>query len=115
MAKYRLCADHVFPGSLHLPAGTIVSDQPGVPGTKHIPAGWIPTAYSDPLDADAVSQFHAAGVQLPGGSTRMASVPATRWVANPTAKPGNRTREYVLVGQGKGLPMRQMFRGGQHP
>ena len=115
MATYLLCADHAF-GSV-IPAGTVVSDQPGTAGAQQIPPGWIPTPYADPLTVDAVANFAAAGVQLPGGSVLLKTVPATRWIVDPNAGPGNPYRQYVLSGPlGVGVPMQQLTgTRGQYP
>src|SRR4029077_1596369 len=87
-----------------IPAGSIVSDEPG----GQLPSGYIPTPYMDPLDADAVSKFAAAGIQLPGSCCRLMRTPATRWVVDPNATAGNPYRQYVMTGLGAGLPMRQL-------
>jgi hypothetical protein len=106
VARYRLCADHVFPGSVFVPAGTIVSDEPG----GQLPPRYQPTPYMDALDLDAVAQVAAAGVQLIGSCVRMSSVPACRWVTDPNAGPGNPYRQYVISGPlGVGLPMQQLL------
>jgi hypothetical protein len=117
MATYLLCADHAF-GDV-VPAGTVVSDQPGTPGAVQIPGGWIPTPYCDPLDAGAVANMYAAGVQLPGGSVMLKIVPKCRWVPNPNADggPTNPYREYILSGPlAAGLAFQQLTAPrGQYP
>jgi hypothetical protein len=106
MATYKLCADHVFPGSVFVPAGTIVSDEPG----GVLPPGYEPTPYMDCQDADAVTQMAAAGVQLIGSCVRMSSVPICRWIIDPAAGPGNPYRQYVISGPlGVGQPMQQLI------
>jgi hypothetical protein len=106
MATYKLCADHVFPGSVFVPAGTIVSDLPG----GVLPPAFPPTPYMDALDADAVTQMAAAGVQLIGSCVRMSSVPVCRWVTDPNAGPGNPYRQYVISGPlGVGQMMQQLI------
>jgi hypothetical protein len=114
MATYLLCADHAF-GDV-VPAGTVVSDQPGTPGTQQIPVGWIPTPYCDPLTSDAVANVYAVGVQLPGGSVPLKIVPKTRWVVDPNGGSGNPYRQFVLSGLGVGLPFQQLTAPrGQYP
>jgi len=99
VAQYRLCADHVFPGSVFVPAGTIVSDLPG----GVLPPAFPPTPYMDALDADAVTQMAAAGVQLIGSCVRMSSVPACRWVIDPNVLYSPRTVVGRRVLHGKAL------------
>ena len=114
MATYLLCADHAF-GSV-IPAGTVVSDQPGA---QQIPPNWVPTPYADPLDAGAVANVYAAGVQLPGGSVPLKIVPKCRWIPNPNATggPTNPYREFILSGPlAAGLAFQQLTgTRGQYP
>jgi len=115
MASYLLCADHAI-GSL-IPAGTVVSDQPGTPGAAQIPVGWVPTPYADAQDADGVANMYAAGVQLPGGSVLLKIVPKCRWVPDPNGGPGNPFRQFVLSGPlAVGLAFQQLTAPrGQYP
>jgi hypothetical protein len=115
MASYLLCADHAF-GSV-IPAGTVVSDQPGTAGAQQIPVGWPPTPYADPLDAGGVANMYSAGVQLPGGSVPLKIVPKCRWVVDPNAGPGNPYRQFILSGPlAVGLPFQQLTgTRGQYP
>jgi hypothetical protein len=105
MAKYRLLADHYVKNVL-LPAGSIVSDTGE---GAELPNGYVPTPNMDPLDADAVIKFHAAGPQLPGpiisrwtGAT--VAPPVTKWIPDPSAPLGNPGNQYSLSGLGVGLP-----------
>jgi hypothetical protein len=95
MAQYRCIADIYTPDGHYASAGDILSDVVPSPNTIPIPVGWIPPAGAvDPIDADAVAAYTAAGVQgqqgtepnrpiYPWGWNRWAGVayspPAYRW------------------------------------
>ena len=103
MAIWRALSDLYTAYGL-LPAGTVFSDLPGDPVPQGCPTGTVPSPYWEPLNADAVAQFYAAGPMIPGGSVPLRLGRAvTRWVlVDPN------TREYALIGLGAGLPFRQL-------
>jgi hypothetical protein len=84
-------------GGTLLPADTIVSDvQPG----GQLPAGWVPSAYCDPLDPDAVSKFYAAGPQFAQIGSTLVQPAQTYWIRDPSQPASNPYHQYILVGLG---------------
>jgi hypothetical protein len=122
MALWRALAD-IAPGANwpYISAGTMFSDLPGQSAPQMVPTNCPPNAYFEPLDADALAKFYAAGPWLPGGSVPIRVGQAvTRWVVDPNAAPGNPYRQFVLTGLGAGLPFMQLgvnaaAFGGQYP
>jgi hypothetical protein len=108
MGLYRALNDLV-PGLAVIPAGTVFTDGAS-PGVQLAPTGWIPgTPAVEPLDADAVAKFFAAGPYPPSlirGQFTNAPVqpPTTFW----QRVSGN---TYQLTGLGIGLGQKQMFVG----
>ena len=111
MAIWKALSDLYIDAFGLLPTGTVFSDLPGDQVPQGCPTAYVPTPYMEPLNADAVAQFWAAGVQLPGGSVPLRlGRPATMWVVDPAAGPGNPYRQYVISGPlGAGLPMQQQI------
>jgi hypothetical protein len=111
MALWRALAD-IAPGANwpYISAGTVFSDLPGQSVPQMVPTNYLPNAYFEPLDADALTKFYAVGPYLPSGSVPIRVAQATtRWIPNPTPTlPGNGAREYVLTGLGQGLPFLQL-------
>jgi hypothetical protein len=99
MATYRLLADLALPTAGVIPAGSIVSD---VPPSGALPAGFVPSAYMDPLDADAASKMFAAGPQFAQIGTTLVQPAVTYWVPDPSQPASNSYHQYILVGLGGG-------------
>lgn len=86
------------------PAGSVVSDVGG-----QLPAGFVPSAYMDPLDTDAVTKFYAAGPQFRPVSGTLAQPAVTYWVPDPSQPASNPYFQFVLTGLGAGSPFAQLL------
>ena len=95
MATYRLCADHVFPGSIFVPRWHVSSAICLVVCCRLRSRQDRTWMHLTPMRS---RRSAAAGVQLIGSCVRMSSLPACRWVTDPNAGPGNPFRQYVISG-----------------
>jgi hypothetical protein len=109
MAQYHLL-DDIYVNNQLIEKGQIVSDTG--PGAL-LPANYVPTAAFDPIDADAIAKFWAAGPIIEYAAPTLirsrwtnvgVAAPLVRWV--PFANP-NTQGLYILTGAGRAFGPKQ--------